>query len=46
MPNIIDGKAISAEIRRELAEQTKEFKEKNGFAPGLAVIFVGEDPAS
>jgi methylenetetrahydrofolate dehydrogenase (NADP+)/methenyltetrahydrofolate cyclohydrolase len=46
MPNIIDGKAISAEIRRELAEQTKEFKEKNGFAPGLAVIIVGEDPAS
>jgi methylenetetrahydrofolate dehydrogenase (NADP+)/methenyltetrahydrofolate cyclohydrolase len=46
MPNIIDGKAISAEIRRELAEETKEFKEKNGFAPGLAVIIVGEDPAS
>ena len=46
MPNIIDGKAISAEIRRELAEKTKDFKEKNGFAPGLAVIIVGEDPAS
>ena len=46
MTNIIDGKAISAEIRRELAEKTKDFKEKNGFAPGLAVIIVGEDPAS
>ncbi|MBE6702623.1 MAG: bifunctional methylenetetrahydrofolate dehydrogenase/methenyltetrahydrofolate cyclohydrolase FolD [Ruminococcaceae bacterium] len=46
MPNIIDGKAISAEIRRELAEKTTVFKEKNGFAPCLAVIIVGEDPAS
>ena len=46
MPNIIDGKAISAEIRRELAEKTADFKERNGFAPCLAVIIVGEDPAS
>ena len=46
MPNIIDGKAISAAIRRELAEKTEQFKKNNGFAPGLAVIIVGEDPAS
>ena len=46
MPNIIDGKAISADIRRELAEKTADFKARNGFAPCLAVIIVGEDPAS
>ena len=46
MPNIIDGKAISAAIRAELAEKTENFKAKNGFAPCLAVIIVGEDPAS
>ena len=46
MPNIIDGKAISAAIRAELAEKTAEFKKNNGFAPCLAVVIVGEDPAS
>ena len=46
MPHIIDGKAISAAIRAELAEKTRVFKENNGFAPCLAVIIVGEDPAS
>lgn len=46
MANIIDGKAISAQIRAELREKTEEFKKKNGFAPGLAVVIVGEDPAS
>lgn len=46
MSKIIDGKAISAAIRQELAEKTKQFKKENGFAPGLAVIIVGEDPAS
>ena len=46
MPNIIDGKAISATIRAEIAEKVKELKEKKGIVPGLAVIIVGEDPAS
>ena len=46
MATIIDGKRISAEIRAELAEQTKEFTKEYGIAPGLAVIIVGEDPAS
>ena len=46
MTHIIDGKTISAEIRRELAQKTEQFKEKNGFAPCLAVVIVGEDPAS
>lgn len=42
----IDGKKIAAEVRTELARETKEFIEKNGYAPGLTVIIVGEDPAS
>ncbi len=46
MAQIIDGKRISAEIRGEIAEQTATFKAERGYAPGLAVIIVGEDPAS
>ena len=46
MAKIIDGKAIAADIRREIAQETESFKQKNGFAPGLAVIIVGENPAS
>lgn len=46
MAKIIDGKAISAAIRAELKEETEAFAKKNGFRPGLAVIIVGEDPAS
>lgn len=46
MAKIIDGKAISAQIRSELAEQTKDFEKESGFLPGLAVVIVGEDPAS
>lgn len=46
MAKLIDGKAISAQIRTEIAQSTEKFKEKYGRAPGLAVILVGEDPAS
>ena len=46
MAKIIDGKAISAQIRQELAEETKQFAEETGILPGLAVVIVGEDPAS
>ena len=42
----IDGKAISAEIRAELKEKTEAFAAARGYRPGLAVIIVGEDPAS
>ncbi len=45
MATIIDGKKISAEIRAEIAEEVKAMKER-GVCPGLAVIIVGEDPAS
>ncbi len=46
MANIIDGKAISATIRAEIKAETEAFEKANGFRPGLAVIIVGEDPAS
>ena len=42
----IDGKSISAQIRGEIGEECRAFVEKNGYAPGLAVIIVGENPAS
>lgn len=41
----IDGKAIAASVRGEIAEEVKQLKEK-GITPGLAVILVGDDPAS
>ena len=46
MAKIIDGKAISAQMRIEIAEKTKKYVEETGIRPGLAVIIVGEDPAS
>ena len=43
---IIDGKAIAADVRKEVAADVKALQEKHGFTPGLAVVLVGEDPAS
>lgn len=45
MAVIIDGKAVSSKVRSEVAEETARLKEK-GIVPGLAVIIVGNDPAS
>ena len=45
MAQIIDGKAVSKEVRRKVAAETEELKKK-GITPGLAVILVGDDPAS
>lgn len=42
---IIDGKAVSAAIKAEVAAEVAALKEK-GIVPGLAVILVGDDPAS
>lgn len=42
---IIDGKAIAKEIREEIKSKVKKLQRK-GFVPGLAVILVGDDPAS
>ena len=45
MAEIISGKAISAATRADIAKQVEELKAK-GVTPGLAVIIVGDDPAS
>ncbi len=45
MATIIDGKAVSAAVRAEVAAEVSELKAK-GITPGLAVIIVGDDPAS
>jgi methylenetetrahydrofolate dehydrogenase (NADP+)/methenyltetrahydrofolate cyclohydrolase len=43
---ILDGKAVAAKVRGEVADQTKRFVERRGRPPGLAVVRVGDDPAS
>lgn len=43
---IIDGKAVSQQVKDELKALTAELAEEKGFVPCLAVIIVGEDPAS
>ena len=43
---IIDGKAFAANIRAEVAQACAKFREKTGVQPGLAVVLVGNDPAS
>jgi methylenetetrahydrofolate dehydrogenase (NADP+)/methenyltetrahydrofolate cyclohydrolase len=46
MAIIIDGKKTSADIKAEIALETKDFIAKTGVTPGLAVVIVGNDPAS
>ena len=46
MAKIIDGKAVSASVRAELKAECESFYKENGYKPGLAVIIVGDDPAS
>jgi methylenetetrahydrofolate dehydrogenase (NADP+)/methenyltetrahydrofolate cyclohydrolase len=43
---IIDGKAFAADVRGRVAEQVAALKAEHGIVPGLAVVLVGEDPAS
>jgi methylenetetrahydrofolate dehydrogenase (NADP+)/methenyltetrahydrofolate cyclohydrolase len=43
---VIDGKAFAARVRAQVAEHVARLKEENGIQPGLAVVLVGEDPAS
>jgi methylenetetrahydrofolate dehydrogenase (NADP+)/methenyltetrahydrofolate cyclohydrolase len=42
----IDGKAYAAEVRARVAGQVRELTGQHGIQPGLAVVLVGEDPAS
>jgi methylenetetrahydrofolate dehydrogenase (NADP+)/methenyltetrahydrofolate cyclohydrolase len=46
MTVIIDGNKIAQEVRHSVRKEALDFKEKTGIVPGLAVILVGEDPAS
>ncbi|WP_226548921.1 bifunctional methylenetetrahydrofolate dehydrogenase/methenyltetrahydrofolate cyclohydrolase FolD [Celeribacter naphthalenivorans] len=43
---IIDGKAFAATVREKVASHVARLKEVHGITPGLAVVLVGEDPAS
>ena len=43
---IIDGQAIAKEIRAEVAKEIENLKAKRGVTPALAVVLVGDDPAS
>ncbi|SEV89441.1 methenyltetrahydrofolate cyclohydrolase [Cognatiyoonia koreensis] len=43
---VIDGKAFAAKVRGQVAEHVARLKEVHGITPGLAVVLVGEDPAS
>ena len=45
MAKLIDGKAVSASVRAQVAQEVAAMKEK-GVTPGLAVVIVGDDPAS
>ncbi len=44
--NLIDGKAIAARVRGEVAGEVEEFRAQTGLTPGLATVLVGDDPAS
>ena len=43
---ILDGKALAAEIRGEIAQQAADFTKQTGITPCLAAVLVGDNPAS
>jgi methylenetetrahydrofolate dehydrogenase (NADP+)/methenyltetrahydrofolate cyclohydrolase len=43
---IIDGRAVAREVQREVKEEVEGLKRRWGLVPGLAVVLVGDDPAS
>ena len=43
---VIDGRAVAAEITHRVAAETRRLKADTGIVPGLAVVLVGDDPAS
>lgn len=43
---VIDGKAFAAKVRAQVGEHVTRLKADHGITPGLAVVLVGEDPAS
>lgn len=46
MSKIIDGKAFAATLREQIAQDVAKLKQERGITPGLAVVLVGDDPAS
>ena len=46
MANLIDGKAVSAKVKEQVREEAQALFEKHGVKTGLAVVIVGNDPAS
>lgn len=46
MAMIIDGKEVAARVKAEIAKEAEQLAENGGVTPGLAVIIVGDDPAS
>ena len=46
MAEIIDGKLVSTVVRSKIAEEILDFKNNTGIVPGLAVVIVGDNPAS
>ena len=46
MAEIIDGKLVSSVVRSKIAEEILDFKNNTGIVPGLAVVIVGDNPAS
>jgi methylenetetrahydrofolate dehydrogenase (NADP+)/methenyltetrahydrofolate cyclohydrolase len=43
---LLDGKTLSSKIEADVASEVKNLKNKTGLVPGLAVVLVGQDPAS
>jgi methylenetetrahydrofolate dehydrogenase (NADP+)/methenyltetrahydrofolate cyclohydrolase len=43
---VIDGRAVAARVREDVAREVAELVEETGSAPGLATVLVGDDPAS
>jgi methylenetetrahydrofolate dehydrogenase (NADP+) / methenyltetrahydrofolate cyclohydrolase len=46
MAQLIDGKAVAARVRAEVKAEVEKLQAERGLVPGLAVVRVGEDPAS
>jgi len=46
MTGIIDGKAVAKEVQKQIKEEVEGLERRWGLVPGLAVVLVGDDPAS
>src|SRR5262245_64198584 len=46
MAEIIDGKAVAKEVQEQIKEKVEGLERRWGMSPGLAVVLVGDDPAS